>query len=621
MKKVLIGLGLIVVLLIVVILLLPFLIDLNKYKSQYQPMIEEALNRKITLNDLRLTIIPRLGVSIAGFTVMDDPKFSNAAFASLDSLDIGVKLMPLLSGRVEVEKVTLKEPVITVIKNQHGVLNISTIGKPGAPAPEAPKEAPPLEGGPLRALAMFAVDRVALDHGNLAYRDQSTPKPTEYTVQNLNVLLQSVRLGDMARLHIDAIVQPYNAPLKVDGVVGPLVQTLDLKTIDLAFALGKVTATITGSAVGGRATVTVASPIINTAHLPVALPLVKPVEIRDLHVEAEADYPVKPNTAPLDMATVKVLRFAVVLGNSVINVNGNVLEGEARLMAVSPSMNTADLPIILPLRKPVDVKDVKLSAGMKGQHANVENLSLNLFGGQLISEAGVTLQSISQPFDGNVKLQSIQLGPVVDALMDKVTVSGTASAQMALHGRGFTKPELMSGLEGNGSFAVKDGKIEGINLLQEALTMLKAVGVTVDAAKATVFSTIEGNFGIKHGEIDVQRFLMDSHDFQAMGAGTIGLDQRLNLKANVSLSETLSRQIAASTPALRVAMTGGRMTVPMVITGTAQAPVYGLDTKAFAGKVQAQVKEQVKGVVEDVLKGKTLDLEKSKEALKNLFGR
>jgi len=622
MKNVLIGVSLVIALLIVTVLLLPFLIDLNTYKDRYQPMIEEALNRKIVLDDLRLTIIPRIGVRIAGFTVMDDPAFSRTPFASLASLDVGIKLMPLLTGHVEVEEITLKEPVITVVKNQHGVLNVSTIGKQGLPPSKRDTDtttAPPTEGGPLHALALLSVDRVELEHGKVIYRDLAKQTSTEYTVQDLNVLLQSVRLGDMPRLHVDAVVQPYNSPLTIEGVVGPLVETLDLKTIDLALALGKITATVAGSAVGGHAKLTVASPIINTAHLPVALPLAKSVEIRDLHIEAEADYPVKPNTPPLEAVTVKVLRFAVVLGNSAMNVNGNILDGEARLMAVSPAINTVDLPIVLPLRKPVEVKDVKLSAGMKDQHAKVDNLSLTVFGGQLISQAGLTLGPSSPPFDGKVTLQGGQLGPIAEALIDKLIVSGTADAHMTLQGRGFSKMDLMSALEGNGSFAVKDGTIEGVNLLQEAVSLLKAAGIALDTTKTTVFSTIQGNFGLKQGVIHVERFLMDSHDFQATGSGAIGLDHTLNLTMKLSVSEGLSKQIVTATPALRMAMAGNRMTVPMLITGTAHAPVYALDTKAFAGKVQEQVKEQARSAVDDLLKGKKLDLKKGKDALKNLF--
>src|SRR5438093_2692822 len=158
MKKILLGIGILLVLVLVLILLLPFIVDLNSYQAQYRPVIEEALNRKVTLKDIRLTIIPRIGVRIAGFTVMDDPAFGTQPFASLSSLDIGVKLVPLLHKRVEVEEITLRDPIITVIKNPQGVLNTATLGKKGPPKPEAPVAAS--TEGPLHILAMLAVDQV-----------------------------------------------------------------------------------------------------------------------------------------------------------------------------------------------------------------------------------------------------------------------------------------------------------------------------------------------------------------------------------------------------------------------------------------------------------------------------
>ena len=75
--------------------------------------------------------------------------------------------------------------------------------------------------------------------------------------------------------------------------------------------------------------------------------------------------------------------------------------------------------------------------------------------------------------------------------------------------------------------AVKDGKIEGVDLLQEAISILNVVGISLDNPKATAFSTMETDLAIKQGIIYVQRLLMDSHDFQATGGGTIGFDQTL----------------------------------------------------------------------------------------------
>ena len=136
--KIVVGLLLVVVLVAGVILALPFLIDLNKYQDQYKPIIEDALNRKVQLQDIHLTIWPRIGARVAGFVVLDDPAFGSSPFTSLTSLDIGVKFMPLLSGKIEVEDITLRNPVTTIIKNKSGVLNVSTIGRTGIPLPHTP---------------------------------------------------------------------------------------------------------------------------------------------------------------------------------------------------------------------------------------------------------------------------------------------------------------------------------------------------------------------------------------------------------------------------------------------------------------------------------------------------
>ena len=470
------------------------------------------------------------------------------------------------------------------------------------------------------ALALLAVDRVALQHGRLLYQDQTSTKPAEHTVQDLNVLLQSVRLGEMPRLHLDAVVQPYNLPISIDGVVGPLVETLDFKTIYVALALGKITASITGRAVGGHADLTVASPLISTADLPFALPLIKPVQIKDLHVKAEAEYP-SSDISPLEAVTVNVLHGAVLLGNAVITVDGSLLEGKARLLATSLAPTTADLPIVVPLRKSVEVKDLKLSMGMAGQQVEIDKLSANVFGGQLVAETRTTMGSPSPPFDGNIRLQGVQLGPIAEVLTDTMTGSGTVNAKLTMQGRGFSKRELLSGLEGVGSFSVKDGAIEGVNLLQEAIVLLKAAGIQLTAPKTTVFSTIDGRFGLKQGVIQVDPLFMDSHDFQAIGTGIIGLDHTLNLKTGLSLSEPLSKQIVTATPALRVAMAGNRIDCPDAHYGNNTGPVLCPRHENVCGEGSTGQGTGAGVCRRSMEKGKKPDLDKGKEALKNLFGQ
>ncbi|MCI0427687.1 MAG: AsmA family protein [Nitrospiraceae bacterium] len=548
--KIVIGLLIGVVLVIGVILALPFLIDLNKYQDQYKPLIEDALNRKVQLQDIRLTIWPRIGARVAGFAVLDDPAFGSSPFTSLASLDIGVKLMPLLGGKVEVEDITLRNPVITVIKNKNGVLNVSTIGRTGVELPKTPSRAPiPSPEGPLKILALLAVDRVSIVGGKLTYRDLSTTKPTEYVLQDMEMLLQSIHLGQTPSLHFGALVQPFNLPVTLNGTFGPLKETTDIDAINLQLGLGKTDFTIAGKTVGQNATVNISSPVINTANL----------------------------------------------------------------------------PLTLPLNKPVDIKDLRIAAEVKGQEAKLNAFSFQLFDGQVKGQGKLIAGSDAPPFTSTLTIQGLQLGPALNAVAAaQVSISGTAGADLALQGRGFSVPDLTKTLEGTSRVAVKDGTIEGVNLLQEAISILKVAGISLDNAKTTAFSTIETDLAIKEGIINVQRLLIDSHDFQATGEGTVGFDQTLNLKVKLSLSQALSQKITGSPPAARLALAGGRLNVPLLITGTVQAPSYGLDSKALTGRVQEQVKEKVKEALGDLLKGSTKPgnfKQKGQDLLKGLLGQ
>ena len=548
--KIAMGLLVLVVLLVGVAVALPFLVDLNKYQDQYKPLIEDALNRKVQVQDIRLTVWPRIGARVAGFSVLDDPAFGSGPFASLSSLDVGVKLMPLLSGKVEVEEITLRQPVITVIKNKNGVLNASTIGRKGVPVPEKPSRAPiPSTEGPLKILALLAVDRVSIDGGRLTYRDLSAATPTEYVLQDMGVLLQSVRLGQTPSLHFGSLVQPFNLPVKLDGSFGPLKETMDIDAIDFQLGLGKTDFTITGKAAGNDAVINISSPVINTANVPVALPLKKPVEIKNLQIAAE----------------------------------------------------------------------------VMGQEAKLKSLSFYLFDGEVKGQGKLIAGSEVPPFKGAVTMQSVQLGPALNAVAETpISISGTAGADLSVQGKGFSMPDLTKALEGTGHMAVKDGKIEGVNLLQEVASALKVAGISLGDAKATAFSTIETDLAVKQGVINVQRLLMESHDFQAIGGGTIGFDQRLNIAVNLNLSQDVSQKIAAASPVVKIALKDGRLSLPLTVTGTAQAPSYGVDVKGLTGKVQEQVKKKVEEAVGGLLKGTTKpeDLQKEgKELLKGLFGR
>src|SRR5437870_3153688 len=518
MKKFFVGLGVLVLLLLIAVLL-PFVIDLNGYQARYLPILEESLNRKVTVKDLRLTLVPRIGVHISGFTIMDDPLFSTGPFARLGSLDLGVKLRPLLSGRVEIDEIIVRDPAITVIKNSLGLLNVSTLGKKTSPQPEkSPVPSPGSEQ--LQMWSLLAVDRLAVSDGQVDYRDRSSAKPAEYSLDKVRVLLQGVGLGLTPVIHISGTLQPWNLPVKVDGTLGPLQENLDIGVFAFDVLLGKAFADIKGSAVGGNVLFTVSSPKITTTDLPFLLSLSKPLQFKDLHMIGEV------KDASVNIGALDLL---IPLGKDTITVGGSVIGGKVKLKLTAPAITTTELPLGLSPTRPIEVTNLVALVELQEPHARLQNLSLNLFGGQMKAGGEVRMGAALAPFTAKIVTERLQLGPLLDALgADRVSVRGTGSAELEMHGKGLALPEFTAQLEGAGRVFIKDGKVEGINLLKEAAALLNAIGITQDFGNETVFSVIESDLIIRHGVVIIKHLIGNSPEFDVTGTGTIGFDKTLN---------------------------------------------------------------------------------------------
>lgn len=548
MMKVLAILGALLGLLILLGLLLPFLLDLGPYQDRYLPVLERALNREVSIQGVRLTIFPRLGARVSGLVVMDDPAFSPDPFVSLAAVDVGVKIRPLLQQRLEISEVTLREPSIHVIRNSHGTLNLSTLGRGTVeqrPSGEGTAEAATTEpAGPLQLLGLLAVDRFSVSRGAVSYRDLSGATPKEFAARDLDLLLSSVRLGENLRLTARAVLAPFDLPVALTGSAGPLNESLDLEAFELTVRV--------------------------------------------------ADMPAK--------------------------VRGSLLSGTITLGVTAERIQTARLPEAIRPRTPLDVQNLRIDATASPSELRVGSLSLNVFGGTVTAKGGMRRDRTPPPFEVKATAVGVQLAPIVAATgSSRLGVHGQAAAEVALRGQGLSAAEVLPSVHGTAHVAVRNGRIEGLHLVKEGLALLNALGVLPDARKdATIFSAAEGHFTVKHEIVTVDRLKIDGSDFQATATGKVGFDQRLRLKASLSLSDSLSAQVGRLRP-MKLAMVDGRFHLPLVVVGTLQAPAFALDLE----QVGAQVEKQVKGKLKDVLKSKDADeaLRKAGDALKDLFGR
>ncbi len=144
MRKFLIRLFIVVALLAVAALLLPSFLDVNRYRPQIQSELEKRLNRKVTLGNMRLSVLP-LAFRARDMAISEDPRFGDGkVFAQAEEVQVEARLWPLLQGKVEVDALTLTKPRVELIRNTAGDWNFASLGKaPATMAQPAPGSAPP----------------------------------------------------------------------------------------------------------------------------------------------------------------------------------------------------------------------------------------------------------------------------------------------------------------------------------------------------------------------------------------------------------------------------------------------------------------------------------------------
>jgi AsmA protein len=126
LKKLLIAVAALAVIFVIAIVALVTLFDVNKFKPQIEQYVSDNYERKLTIDgDLSLKVWPRIAIALPS-TTLTDPKADTKAL-SLGSARIGVAVMPLLTGKVEADKVILDKLDVTLVRRKDGSLSIDDL--------------------------------------------------------------------------------------------------------------------------------------------------------------------------------------------------------------------------------------------------------------------------------------------------------------------------------------------------------------------------------------------------------------------------------------------------------------------------------------------------------------
>lgn len=191
MKKIIAVIGAILVVVIAALLVIPSLIDWNGYKPQITQAVHDATGRNLDINgDLSMSLLPFPALSVEKVALSNLAGAQDAEMVTVEEVRVAVALMPLLTGNVQVTKISLIDPVISIESFADGSNNLvfdpaqatrsgpdaGTIANPQSGTdsePAASETAPPAEpagdAGSSDLASTIQVDRLEIENATIVY--------------------------------------------------------------------------------------------------------------------------------------------------------------------------------------------------------------------------------------------------------------------------------------------------------------------------------------------------------------------------------------------------------------------------------------------------------------------
>jgi hypothetical protein len=203
------------VLAIAVIVAVPFVVDTPRVQTLIASSATQALGRPVKFASVSVAVFPRPAVELHGLEVGEDPLFGTAPFLKLETGRLALRVRPLLAGHIEFGDLVLNQPVITLVQNPDGRLNVASLGA-GAESRTGARAAPGAgaagAGGAGTVPAALA-SRVRIERGAVTYVARgSAGALTRYRAEDLDLTLTA---GSTLRFEGRARIKPGDLAVKV----------------------------------------------------------------------------------------------------------------------------------------------------------------------------------------------------------------------------------------------------------------------------------------------------------------------------------------------------------------------------------------------------------------------
>lgn len=545
MRALLIFLAAVVVIILGLWATLVLYFDEARLKQIATEQVRAQTGRELEINGpLKLDFFPGVSLVAEDVRLSGPENYTGPDLFTADQFRMSLKLLPLLSGKVETGDIGLEQAEVNIHTDASGTTSLD-----GLTAAE------PVPAEPAAPATEISTGQIRLRNIRLNVSDAPSDSRQSFIVENLQ---------------IDGFAYDQPVPFSFEGAFGdpPVVEDIELEgTLVVPSGGGPIevremgmTSNVSGMLVGlsGRAALNPGPPMVaNFSDGRITLG----------DSEFQASFSYRDGARPVINAD---------LSGKMLDVD-SLLERLPETAATTPaadggSASAPDEPSPLLL-----LRDMDLTASLALERMRISGLELSDVRTRVEARNGVvTIDPLAGALAGgrvdavatidlNVEPAQVQIAPVFDleslgqALapwgLDQF-VTGSGVLDLKLNARGLDPQAILGSLNGVGEYNFTDGSIQGVNLdgMVDALAARNITqAVTAGVGGATTFQTLAGELRVENGTIRMPGMRILTELLGITGDVQLGLAD-LSLDGNLQLqSERLG-------------------TVPIALDGTLTAP-------------------------------------------------
>lgn len=567
--------------------------DFNRYKPEIAAEVKKITGRDLVIaGDLGIEISMNPAVAVEGVSFANAQWGSRPEMVVLDRFEAQIAVLPLLFGRLEIDRLVLVGADILLEVDEKGRANFN-FGGAKAASPEG-------EAGSMEI--PVGAREVAIEKSVVTYNNKASGASYKAHIDRLT--LKGKSLDDPVSLVFRG---RYNeAPVTASAILGTPSAMMSGDSpwpVDMSLEAGGATIGIKGA---------IAEPA-TAGGFDLAI-VITGFELGDLSALAGTDIPRLGPYSLLGKLTgnaasaLSLTNFEAGLGNS--DLDGDVtvrLDGKRPAITATLNAETIDLtalggdadagakrdkvfpadPLLLDGLKAVDAKlqlkaktvvfagfrleDATLGVALNGGNLVVKPVQGKIAGGALAGSVQLDARKKAAGLVAKLSLARVDLGRLMKEMGVSDSLEGHASIDIDVAGAGSSVAAIMAGLNGETSLVMGKGRMESraLNTLIGGPTQILADIFTGGDSGYTAINCAVVRFPVSKGVATAEPLVLDTEVAAFIGEGTIDLGSEV-------LALTIDPDVKKTTISAAV---------PVNIEGTLANPEYSLDKLAVAAKV------------------------------------